>query len=945
MTKNTEITNEAVPQQELPQNVDEKKKKKKRKKRRKKKHPILKALLILILLAILAVCIYVGYVVLSAPSIDTKNLYQQLNTTSMLYDDEGNEMEAISTADARTLISYDEVPDNLANAFIAIEDKTFYEHNGFNIVRILGAIKNSITSGGRVSGTSTITQQLARNLYLSSERSIERKIKEAYYTLILEDELTKEQILEAYLNTIYLGYNTSGVQAAAKAYFGVELDELTLAECATLAAIPKSPNKNAPLKKVEIDSISADDESIVAESSDGEYVSVYNDGYIERQQLVLTNMLEQGLITQAEYDEASQEDIREDLNPTEPLQATVASYFADYCIDEVTQDLMEKYNITQETASNMVYNKGLKIYTTIDVEMQEIAEEQFEINSNFPSVTALRRDSSRNILNSKTKNILLYYKDNYLNSDGSFTLSSDEYEISSSGNLVILKDQRLSISKSGDGTPNIALKDIYEMQNGRLYTIEGGYFRGLTSESLSFDSDGNAIVFSSFLEKNPDYFTEDDKGGLTIAADNVKLSQSTIQPQGSIVITDYTNGQVKVMVGGRGGLEGKRLYNRANQPRQPGSSIKPIAVYGPAIQSGVDKGTVYTAGSTVEDAPTKSGWPKNWYSGYRGYVTLRTAVEQSMNIVSVKIVNNLGYDYSVESLKKNGVTTIVEEGEDTDLNPSSLGLGGMLKGISPLQMASAYGTFPNKGIHVDPTTYTKVEDAQGNVILESEPAETRVFDEGVAWIMTDILRTTVTRGIAGRASIGVQPVGGKTGTTSDNYDAWFVGVTPQYAAAVWIGNDVNIQLSQGSNAAATLWSRVMRRVSSGLEYGSFGSMPDDVYRSGGEYFVRGTKAHGKTASYKSGDEKKKKTTTTTTTNNNTTSTTTTQTDGTNSTSTNGTTGTNGTAGTNGSSGTNGTSGTNASNGTNGANGVVDDNDDDDQQNQQNQQNQQTQQNR
>ena len=339
---------------------------------------------------------------------------------------------------------------------------------------------------------------------------------------------------------------------------------------------------------------------------------------------------------------------------------------------------------------------------------------------------------------------------------------------------------------------------------------------------------------------------------MTVSQDHYKLAQGSIQPQGAMVILDYKTGQIKVMVGGRGEMSGKKLFNRANQPRQPGSSIKPIAVYGPAIQSGVDKGTIYTAGTTVNDSPTKSGWPTNWYSGYRGYVTLRTGVEQSINVVSVKIVNNIGYEYSVEMLKKNGVSTIVEEGDATDLNPAALGLGGMLRGISPLEMASAYGTFGNGGVHIDPTSYTKVEDSQGNVILESNPDKIQTYDEGVAWIMTDILRTTVTRGIASSAAIGVQPVAGKTGTTTDNVDAWFVGMTPQYATSCWIGNDVNIQLTRGSAAAAALWSRVMRRECAGIPYGSFGSPPDDVYYSGGEYYVSGTKAHGSSPTWKSG---------------------------------------------------------------------------------------------
>ncbi len=846
--------NNFIPEAGESQESESDGKKRKKDKKKKKKHPVLKGILIAVLALVLAGCAYVGYVVITAPSIDPDNIYTMLNTTSMLYDGDGNELEAVSTADSRTLVTIDEVPDNLKNAFIAIEDKTFYKHNGFNIVRMFGAIKNSIVSGGRVGGTSTITQQLARNLYLSSERTINRKIKEAYYTIILEHDLSKKQILEAYLNTIYLGYNSSGIEAAAKAYFGCDISDLSIAECAVLASIPKSPNNNSPVKKIEKTEIDSSNPNIISESSDGTYVNVYNDGYKSRQKLVLDNMLDQGYITQSEYDEAVNEDIRSELNPTEPLKSTVATYFADYCLDEVVSDLMTKYNMDESSARNMVYNKGLKIYSTIDVDMQETAEEMFERNSNFPGVTNLHRDSHRNIIGTGAKKgtVILYYKPNYFADDGSFVLSDDEYQTDSSGNLVILKDKRLNIYKGTDGKPQLSLKNMYEMENGRMYTTSGGYFNGLTSSDLSYDSDGNAVVSKSFLNKHPDFFRIGD-GSVTVSPDNFTLNQKTIQPQGAMVITDYKTGQIKVMVGGRGDVKGKMIYNRANNPRQPGSSIKPIAVYGPAIESGVDKGTRYTAGTTVEDAPTRSGWPTNWYNGYRGYVTLRTALEQSMNVVAVKIVNDIGYDYSAEMLKKNGVTTVVETGDNTDLNPAALGLGGMLKGISPLQMASAYGTFANGGVHITPTTYTKVEDSQGNVILEKEPEQTQVYDEGVAWIMTDMLRTTVERGIAGAAAIGVQPVAGKTGTTTDNYDAWFVGMTPQYSAALWIGNDYNIELTRGSAAAAQLWSRIMRRELAGTDYESFGKRPSDVVVRGGEYYVKGTRPHGETAQWKSGD--------------------------------------------------------------------------------------------
>lgn len=833
--------------------IDSAKKSGSLKKRKHRSLPmrILFLILKLLLVAILAGCVFVGYVVATTPEINPDNIYSLLNQTSSVYDDSGNFLEDVSTAQARTIVTYDKLPKNLINAFVAIEDKTFFSHSGFNIYRIFGAIWNSITSDTEVSGTSTLTQQLARNLYLSNEKSITRKIREAYYAIRLEQTLTKEQIAEAYLNTIYLGYNSNGVQAAAEAYFGVDVSELTLAECAVLASIPKSPLKYAPLKRYDSSEISADDPNIVLR--DETYTTVYDDTFADRQHLVLSEMLEQELITLSEYSEAMNEDIRGDINPPEESELNISSYFVDYCLSEVTEDLMSVYHIDESAAADMVYNKGLKIYSSLNVEMQTIAETEFEKNSHFPGVTNLRRDSKGNILGSNG-NILMYNRYTYFNDDESFTLKSDEYEMRGNGDMVILAGKRLNIYAVDDGSggtvPQIEFKTVYYRENGLFYSIRGGYLTGIDNHYMSMDN-GNAVISSAFLSANPDFF--DFSGGTaTVGSYFYSLRQPTIQPQGAMVISDYTTGQIKAIVGGRS-LSGKLLYNRADNPRQPGSSMKPIGVYGPALQSAVELGTNYTASSPLEDSENRTGsrvWPNNWYTGYKGWVTLRYAIEQSINVTAVRVVNDIGYDYSMRYLKANGITTLVESGDENDVNPAALALGGMTLGVTPIEIASAYGTFANGGLHIDPTSYTMVTDYNDNIILQSAPPSAQVYDEGVAYVMTDILRTAVTRGLGIRANIGSQPVAGKTGTTTDNYDAWFVGFTPQYSASVWIGNDVNIELTQGSDAAASLWGTVMRKVLSGTSYGSFRSMPSNVYRSGGEYYVDGTRPPGRRLSGK-----------------------------------------------------------------------------------------------
>ena len=314
------------------------------------------------------------------------------------------------------------------------------------------------------------------------------------------------------------------------------------------------------------------------------------------------------------------------------------------------------------------------------------------------------------------------------------------------------------------------------------------------------------------------------------------------------------------MVGGRN-VDGKMLLNRTLSAQQPGSSIKPLAVYSSALQfsfnaeakgkklslddsEGSRWGDYITAGRIINDkAMTVGGktWPKNWYSGYKGHMTLREAVEQSVNVCAVKVYNQMGPEFPVEQLKKMGVTSVVEGNDGyNDLNPAALALGGMTYGISPLEMAAAYGIFPNEGEYTSPIAYTKITNSNDEVILEKVPETQQVLDKGVAFIMTDILRSVVTNGLGSSASFGSQPVCGKTGTTNDQFDIWFCGFTPQYTAALWIGNDVNIELTSSSTTAARLWREIMSQVCEGLPYGKYPSAPDNVERKGGEYYTSGT---------------------------------------------------------------------------------------------------------
>ncbi|MBR2390774.1 MAG: transglycosylase domain-containing protein, partial [Mogibacterium sp.] len=724
----------------------------------------------LIILGAVAVLATVIITAAKVGSINQDSLYANIERSSILYDIEGTEIDTLHYTEDRTIVSIDEMPDDLKNAFIAIEDKTFYSHHGFNWRRMFGAVLSKLTGrSSAISGTSTITQQLARNAYLAeikSQRSISRKLSEMFIAWRLENTLTKDEILEAYLNTIYLGYGNYGVSAAARTYFSKEADELTLAECAALAALPQAPDSYAlitedPEGNEEIKNISyysldsvggtkteteeweADD----TEAEDGENAGTgyyANDISKERRDLVLDLMADQNYISSDEA-EGAKVDIIDILSPSFEKKGSAYTYFTDYVAGVVTNDLMEKYKISEEEAQRMVYTGGLQIHTTLRSDVQNAIYNEFQNDYNFPAAV-----------------------------------------------------------------------------------------------------DGSKV-------------------------------------QASMVVTEVGTGYISGFVGGRD-AEGSNLFNRAISPRQPGSSIKPLAVYGAALQKsfeyaaknktfeytdyGFDKqgvnywGDYITASSVVVDEPlTINGeeWPQNFSKSYSGKQSLRTALQQSINTCAVKILWQVGLDYSMELLEKYGLTTLETDtsAQANDLNPAALALGAMTYGVTPLEMSLAYAAFPNGGSVNSAVCYTDVTDGKGKVLLKGESKSTKVLDEGVAWIMTDLLKSVVSRGIAGNAAIAGVEVGGKTGTTNDTFDVWFDGFTPDYAAALWIGTDLNVEMLGSSAQAAALWSRIMRQVD-GVTEGEYREMPSNVIKANGEYYTDGTEKNaGKYTGGSSNHDKKK----------------------------------------------------------------------------------------
>ena len=833
------------------------------------------------ILCMLAAFLVVLSIIITAPKYDYKDIYSHIDTASVVYDDQGKQIDNIFYTENRKVIKYEDMPEDLINSFVAIEDKTFWKHHGFNWTRMIGAVLSSVTGNGRISGTSTITQQLARNVYLAdtkSVRSIKRKLLEMYYASRLEHTLSKEEIIEAYLNTIYLGHGCYGVNAAARTYFSKKVKDLDLVECASLAALPQSPDTYA-LLKLASEAQDVVDSKVVATEPD---TVVTNDISRSRRQLTLDLMLSQNMIDQESYDSAYNLTLNEFIKPNLKSSSNIYSYFHEYLVDTIIADLMEQYEMEYEDAERTVYTKGLQIYSTVDSTAMEVIAKEFQDGSNFPYVSA-PLDASGNMLNNDGQ-IALYKYANYFDEDGNFLLSGadGDVKVESDGSITIMANHKLYIYETEvDGATDYSLefKNYYFYDDDDiLYSIAGGYLN-IPAAYKSSDGNGNIIIDKSFFED--EYY----QGALVINGEDVIVTQKAYtlsprqrQPQAAMTIVGVGTGEVKAMVGGRQ-FGGQKVLNRSLNPRQPGSSIKPLAVYGAALQKSydlaaegkkwaftdfhIDKqgtkgwGDYVTMHSSIEDEKTKiegKNWPNNFNNSFSGKNTFKTAIQKSINTCAVKLVLQVGNDYSIAQLKKFGLTTVQDDLSNpvNDANPAALGLGAMTQGVEPLEMALAYASFPAGGKLNTPVCYTKVLDRNGEVLLEGKSEQSEALNEGVAWIMQEVLKSVVSYNRYMSVS-DVEP-GGKTGTTNDQYDIWFDGFTPTYAASIWIGTDENVEMSSMSTPAAALWGRIINQLPN-AKAGAYAPMPANVVQKGGDYFTKGTET-GLT-SWSSKEQKKK----------------------------------------------------------------------------------------
>jgi len=671
------------------------------------------------------------------PQVDQLQHYRPSSITE-LYDDQGRIIGSFALQ-RRVVASYDDYPQILRQALISIEDKDFYRHSGVNVWRIAGAAYRDIVSGGKVQGASTLTMQLARNLFLSPDRSFHRKIQEALLAVQIERHFTKAQIFTLYANQIYLGHGVYGFEAASEFYFSKPAKQLSLDEAALLAGLPKSPSYYSPI--------------------------THPDRGLRRRNLVINSMLEDGMITAQQAAAAR----------GQPIHLEVAhepDSLAPYFLEELRRYLEAKYG------SDQVHEGGLKVYASLDVELQRAA--------NRAVLDGLAAYERRHGWNGHLQNILT----------GDMTLADYQHpdwdnEPEAGGYVHALV---IAVSSSSVGVR-------FSRYTATLSPADGAWTHRKFPEILRRGD----IVYVKVLSLNPE------------GKARVSLEQDS-GVQGALVAIDNATGEIKAMVGGRDFNISK--FNRATQAlRQAGSSFKPY-VYTAAIDRGA------TPDDTVLDAPvtfaTASGLyePHNYDEKFEGMITLRRALAQSRNIPALKLADSVSIKTVIDYAHRFGITSSI---------PPYLPIALGAVEVTPIEQTSAFSIFPNDGVRVTPRYITKVTDYDGRVLEENFPDVKDAVSTRTARTMTAMLREVVLHGTAIAAATLKYPLAGKTGTTNNFTDAWFIGFSPSITCGVWIGYDEKKFLGAketGARAALPIWMDFMKAALRGKDPGEFQSSPE-----------------------------------------------------------------------------------------------------------------------
>jgi penicillin-binding protein 1A len=672
------------------------------------------------------------------PQMDDLARYRP-NTTTELLDVHGRAFGSFAL-ERRVVLPYAEFPPVLRQAIISIEDKSFESNWGVNLVRAVGAAYRDLHSSGRAQGASTLTMQLARNLFLSSEKTYGRKIQEIFLSVQIERRFTKEQIFELYANQIYLGHGTYGFEAGSEFYFSKHVGQLTLPEAALLAALPKGPEAYSPLK--------------------------YPERALKRRNLVLSEMLEDGKITLQQANAAKAAPLGLHLEPP-------ANSIAPYFVEEVRRQLEKEYGVEQ------VHGAGLRVYTTLDLDLQVVANKAILDGT----ATYERRHGWKGRL----PNVVLEGLDveSYRHPDWVQPLDKGSYV---HGVVTIVAAKKVVVKVGAQREVVLTPEDWKWTQN--------------------VDAD-------SFLRTGDVVYVKVESVGADGAL-HASLQQDS-GAQASMMAVDNASGEVLAMVGGRDFALSQ--FNRATQAqRQVGSSFKPY-VYTTAIEGGAKPTDIIVDGPVSFSTPNGPYTPHNYEADYKGAMTLLNAFAESRNIPALKLADRYGIRKVIETAHRFGITSNL---------PMFLPVAIGAADITLAEQVGAYSVFPNDGIRIEPRYIRKVTQADGLPLDEAPSQVTEVISVETARTMMQFLQAVVQHGTAASASQLKHPLGGKTGTTNDFTDAWFVGFSPSVTCGTWIGFDDRQSLGEketGARAALPMWMDFMRA--------AIASKPNEAFATAG----------------------------------------------------------------------------------------------------------------
>jgi len=724
-------------------------------KRRFFRRLILASFLVLVIFGLMALIAAVGgyqYISQDLPKINSLMDYRPPIITTV-YAEDGRKIGEFFK-ERRIVIPLGEVPSPLVKAFIAAEDSRFFQHQGIDPFSILRAALKNLEAGTIKQGGSTITQQVTRSFLLTPERSYIRKIKEVILSYRIEKAFTKEEILFLYLNQIYLGHGAYGVQAAAENYFGKSVRELNLAECAVLAGLPQAPTRYSPFRHPE--------------------------QARARQVYVLNRMVEEGFITRDQADDALS--VKLDIKPRRNIYVEQVPYYTEH----VRRYVEGKYG------ADALYNQGLQIHTAVSIEFQKIAEQ--EVNKGLIEID--KRQGYRGPLKSITASEI----DAFLQEQAADLENSP---------LLPGRITQAVVTQVNDQAKTVAVR--IGKESGILTLADMAWARKPNPDLAHYEA---KIRQPSTALKPGDVVLVKIKDSRKNLQDPwyVTLEQEPLV-QGAMLCLETETGLVKAMVGGRDFNETQ--FNRAIQSRrQPGSSFKPI-IYAAALDRKFsDPKKAYTPATMIidsavvfEDRKGEQSWkPKNYKETFYGPTLLREALAQSRNVVTVKILQDIGVDYTIEYARKLGITAELTR-------TLSLALGA--SGVSLFELTRAYSVFANQGFLIEPVFVLKITDRGGNVLEEAVSERRKVIEKDTAFIMTNLLESVVQHGTGQRIKALGRPAAGKTGTTNDMYDAWYIGYTPEYITGVWVGFDTEAPLGKtetGAVAASPIWLAFTKQV-------------------------------------------------------------------------------------------------------------------------------------